>query len=211
MPMLYNNSRAVEDSAEDRFYEGIVEAMFDVNLLRSAYEEVKARVEPMVGDRSGDPLTCISLTHRPDATDRLADESQFAPEGTLRYLERELCCFNEDFADTYFAVVHQAMSAVLPVGRMRLMIVRPGRVYRMHADATKRAHLAIHTDPEAFLVGPTGRGHHVPVDGRVRVFDTRLRHTAFNAGSAERVHVVMSVADTERAHHLALLPSKAGA
>lgn len=197
----------IDESRSEEFYRGPLDAIFDVSLLRQACEQVMDRVEPMVADRGGDPVTCVSLTHRPDAADPLADglESQFAPDGTLRYLEREFTCFNETFADTHFAVVHRAVTALFPIGRMRLMVVRPGKVYRVHADATKRAHLAIHTDPAAYVVGPDGHGHHVPADGRLRVFDTRLRHTAFNAGTAERVHLTMSVAGTERRHHTALL------
>ncbi|WP_280385326.1 aspartyl/asparaginyl beta-hydroxylase domain-containing protein [Nocardia wallacei] len=189
------------------FYRGPADAVFDVNLLRKACEEVMERVAPMVTDRAGDRVTCVSLTHRPEAVDPLSDglQSQFAPDGTLRYLESEFTCFNEEFADTYFATVWRSVTALMPVGRMRLMIVGPQQLYRMHADATKRAHLAIHTDPDAFLVGPDGQGHHVPADGRLRVFDTRLRHTAFNAGTTERVHLTMSVANTERRHHTALL------
>ncbi|MEV6071956.1 aspartyl/asparaginyl beta-hydroxylase domain-containing protein [Nocardia sp. NPDC052001] len=204
----------VDDSlATGRFYHGPTDATFDLNLLREAYEQVIDRAQARVFDRAGDPVTCVSLTHRPDAADPLADGmcSQFTPEGTMRYLEREFSCFNEDFADTYFAVVHKAVSAILPVGRMRLMIMRPGKAYRMHADATMRAHLAIHTEPTAFLVGPDGHGHHVPADGRLRVFDTRLQHTAFNAGIADRVHLTLSVADTERPHHMVLRQLEAGA
>ncbi|WP_216895663.1 aspartyl/asparaginyl beta-hydroxylase domain-containing protein [Nocardia alni] len=211
MNQLPSRAFGADETRAGEFYRGPADAIFDVNLLRQAYQQVMERVEPLVADRYGDPLTCVSLTHRPAAVDPLADglESQFAPDGTLRYLEREFCCFNELFADTYFAAVHRSITTVFPIGRMRLMIVRPGKMYRSHADATKRAHLAIHTNPDAYLVGPSGCGHHVPVDGRLRVFDTRLRHTAFNAGTAERVHLTMSVADTERRHHTALLTQEA--
>ena len=199
-------ANAIESRAEE-FYRGPADAVFDVNLLRRACDQVLDRVQPLVADRGGDPVTCVSLTHRPGAADPLADglESQFAPDGTLRYLEREFSCFNDDFADTYFATVWRSVRALFPLGRMRLMVARPQKIYRMHADATKRAHLAIHTNPDAYLVGPDGTSHHVPADGRLRVFDTRVRHTAFNAGTVDRVHLTMSVADTERRHHIALL------
>ncbi|WP_280335674.1 aspartyl/asparaginyl beta-hydroxylase domain-containing protein [Nocardia wallacei] len=207
MNQLPANPVGVHGTGAARFYRGPSEAVFDLNLLRQACAQVLERVAPMVADRAGDPVTCVSLTHRREAADRLGDGlvSQFAPDGTMRYLEREFCCFNDDFADTYFAVVWRSLTALMPVGRMRLMVVRPQQVYRMHADATKRAHLAIHTDPDAFLVGPDGQGYHVPADGRLRVFDTRLRHTVFHAGTTDRVHLLMAVADTERRHHTAVL------
>ncbi|MGN2641027.1 aspartyl/asparaginyl beta-hydroxylase domain-containing protein [Nocardia takedensis] len=192
----------------DQFYGGPTDAIFDIALLRQAYNDALDLVEPINTERDGEPLRCVSMTHRPDAEDPLTDGllSQFTPNGHMRYHEREFSCFNPMFSGTYFAVVHRAVSALMPIGRMRLMILAPGTVYRMHADATKRAHLAIHTDPDAYLVGPGGQGHHIPADGRLRVFDTRARHTAFNAGVVDRVHLLLSVADTERPHHSILLP-----
>lgn len=201
------STNRLDETGTDPFYDGPTDAVFDISLLRRAYKDVLGLVEPMNTERTGEPLSCVSLTHRPNAGDLLADglASQFTPEGTMRYHEREFSCFNPLFSDTYFAVVHRAVSALMPIGRMRLMILAPGTVYRMHADATKRAHLAIHTGPDAYLVGPGGQGHHIAADGRLRVFDTRARHTAFNAGTVDRVHLLMSVADTERLHHSALL------
>ncbi|MGQ4600321.1 aspartyl/asparaginyl beta-hydroxylase domain-containing protein [Nocardia sp. R6R-6] len=196
-----------DETGAEQFYNGPTDAIFDVSLLRQAYNDVLDLVAPMNTERNGEPLRCIPMTHRPHAEDLLADGlvSQFTPGGIMGYLEREFSCLNPMFSDTYFAVVHRAVSALMPIGRMRLMIMTPGTVYRMHADATKRAHLAIHTDPDAYLVGPDGHGHHIPADGRLRVFDTRTRHTAFNAGTVDRVHLLMSVADTERLHHSILL------
>lgn len=184
-------------------------AIFDVAMLQQAHEQVLSRVALRTSDRGGDQIRCVCLTHRPDAEDPATDglASQFAEDGSLRYLERDFSCFDERFADTYFATVHRAVSAMWAVGRMRLMTVYPGQVFRMHADATQRAHLAVHTVPETYLVGPTGHGHHVPADGCLRVFDTRMPHTVFNAGNQPRVHLLLSVADTERAHHRALLCS----
>ncbi|WP_280454089.1 aspartyl/asparaginyl beta-hydroxylase domain-containing protein [Nocardia brasiliensis] len=208
MKQLADNAIAAtfSETRGGEFYRGADDAIFDLNLLREAYEQVIERVGPLRSTRGdGAQLSAVSLTHRRDADDPMTDglESQFAPDGTLRYLEREFCCFNTDFVDTYFSVIHRCMQR--PVGRMRLMIMRPRQVYPMHADASKRAHLAIHTAPDTYLVGPDGHGHHVPADGRVRVFDTRLRHTAFNASDVDRVHLVMSMADTERLHHTASL------
>ncbi|RBO86463.1 aspartyl/asparaginyl beta-hydroxylase domain-containing protein [Nocardia puris] len=205
--MTSRSTHRPDETDAEQFYNGPTDAVFDLALLRQAYDHVLGLIEPMTTERNGEPLRCISLTHRPGAEDLLADGlvSQFTPNGTMRYHEREFSCFNPMFSDTYFAVVHQAVSALMPIGRMRLMILAPGTVHRMHADATKRAHLAIHTDPNAYLVGPDGHGHHIPADGRLRVFDTRAQHTVFNAGTTDRVHLLMSIADTERLHHSVLL------
>ncbi|MFI5783891.1 hypothetical protein [Nocardia sp. NPDC051570] len=103
------------------FYHGPADAVFDVGMPRQACAQVMMeRVQPLVADRDGDPVTCISLTYRPGAADPLADglASQFAPDGTLRYLECEFSCFNDEFADTYFAAVWWSVTALSCSGRI---------------------------------------------------------------------------------------------
>ena len=42
-----------------------------------------------------------------------------------------------------------------------------------------------------------GQTFHVPTDGQVYQVETRREHTAYNAGASERVHLAISMADTE--------------
>jgi chemotaxis response regulator CheB len=78
------------------------------------------------------------------------------------------------------------------------MILPPLTIYAMHRDSSCRAHIASTTNPDCRLTSRDGESLHVPVDGRVYVVETRSEHTAFNAGAEERVHLTMSMADTER-------------
>ena len=39
--------------------------------------------------------------------------------------------------------------------------------------------------------------HHVPADGNVYVFDTRLEHTAFSASERTRLQLAVALADQE--------------
>ncbi len=53
------------------------------------------------------------------------------------------------------------------------------------------------TNPYSWLVSGSGETFHVPPDGGVYRIHTRGEHTAFNAGPTDRVHLVMSMSETE--------------
>lgn len=76
---------------------------------------------------------------------------------------------------------------------MRLSVLPPATIIRMHQDLAPHAQLAIDTNDECFVVCGNGQTKHVPVDGKVYVFSTTLTHTAFNASDGERIHLSMSV------------------
>jgi len=179
------------------FVEPLDALRLDVEALLHAYALVSDRVAPVVAARGGDRLRAISLTHRPGAADPFADgnASQFDAAGGKAYREADFSCFHESFRDTYFWTVYEQLP--FAVGRMRLMVLPPLTVYGMHRDGTRRAHIAITTNPDCRLVSRVGVTAHVPVDGRVYVVDTLTDHTAFNAGTTERIHLVMSMSDTE--------------
>jgi len=179
------------------FVEPLGEAPLDVDALLGAYATVRGRVAPVVAARGDDRMRTISLTHRPDAADPIADgnASQFDGAGGMVYREADFSCFNEAFRDTYFWSVYEQLP--FAVGRMRLMVLPPLTVYGMHRDGSRRAHIAITSNPCCRLVAGSGVTAHIPVDGRMYVVDTLTEHTAFNAGTTERVHLVMSLADTE--------------
>lgn len=185
---------------EQEFVRRLPGVELDVAAMVAAYQHVRAlTAAPDEARRGADRLRSISLTHRIDAEDEFGDgnQSQFAPDGTKVYREEEFSVFNENLKGTYFWHVYRTLP--FPVGRMRLMILAPRTIYQMHRDGTTRAHIAIHTTKDCRLVGPDGATFHIPADGRVYVADTRRRHTAYNAGVVERVHLAVSMADTEDA------------
>lgn len=77
-----------------------------------------------------------------------------------------------------------------PLGRVRLMLRPPMSCYSLHQDEDIRLHLAIQTNPGCFMVFPESGCFHIPADGRLYASNTRLIHTAFNAGATDRVHLV---------------------
>jgi len=170
---------------------------FDIRQVESAYAAIRQRVQPGESNRNGDVIRTISLTHRPGATDPFYDgnQSQFDQLGRKVYREDLFTVFNEELRDTYFWTVYRSLP--FRIGRMRLIVLPPATIYRMHRDATKRAHLAITTNPDCRLTWRDGNSFHVPADGSVYVTDTTIEHTAYNAGRSERVHLVMSMVETE--------------
>jgi hypothetical protein len=183
--------------------ESLSEPQFDIAAILAAYDTVRMRATARTASRGDDTLSSISLTHRPGAVDPLHDgsNSQFDSSGRMVYQEKDFRVFNKVFEDTYFFEIYRALP-FFP-GRMRLMILPPLKIYGMHRDATKRAHIAIVTNPDCRITFRNGDSFHIPADGRVYVADTRSLHTAYNAGHCERVHLAISMAETGN-------PAKAG-
>lgn len=181
----------------DPMVEILAEPYFDVRAILAAYGTVRTRTAALTASRGDDTLSSISLTHRPGAVDPLHDgnNSQFDPSGRKAYQEKEFCVFNKAFEDTYFFQIYRSLP--FSPGRMRLMILSPLKIYRMHRDATKRAHIAILTNPDCRIVFRNGDSFHIAADGRVYIAETRSLHTAFNAGSSERIHLAISMAESE--------------
>ncbi len=170
---------------------------FDPATIVEAYESVRGLVAPGEAARGEDRLRGISLTHRAGAREPLYDgnESQFNAQGQKVYHEADFAEFHDAFKGTYFWHIYQSLP--FRVGRARLLVLPPLTIYGMHCDGTRRAHIAVSTNPGCRLVSQTGVTFHVPVDGQLYVADTQRAHTAYNAGSTERVHLVFAMADTE--------------
>ncbi|MGW5049846.1 aspartyl/asparaginyl beta-hydroxylase domain-containing protein [Actinokineospora sp. NPDC004072] len=165
---------------------------FDPARVVADYERFLARVPAYTGPGE-DPGH--GLTHRPGQDPwRDAALGQYdQATGRKRYEETEFTEFNEHCRDLVF---HDIVRAVpFAVGRVRLITLNPVDIYHMHTDSTRKAHVAIVTNEDARLLFRTGQTYHVPVDGRVHVFDTTTPHSAYNAGPADRVHLVMSIID----------------
>jgi hypothetical protein len=179
----------------------LAEPTYDVSRLKHALEQV-IELAGGVGEatRGDDRLQSISLTSRPGAVAPWLDgnNSQFdRATGARLYEETEFSVFNKAADDTYFREVYDTLP--FSAGRMRLMFLAPITIYQMHRDSTRRAHLAISTNDDCRLVLRDGTTCHVPPDGHLHIADTTEYHTAYNAGDALRVHLVMSILDSQPA------------
>ena len=77
--------------------------------------------------------------------------------------------------------------------RSRIMRMPARSCYSVHADVTKRIHIPIVTDPQAWMVWP----HHNTCKylqlGKIYLTDTTKLHSAFNGSAVDRIHLVLCV------------------
>ena len=96
------------------------------------------------------------------------------------------------FADTYFKHVHDKLTQIFPVGRMRVLSKGIYNCNSWHRDPEPRLHIPIVSNPGSLFVV----NHHVthlPADGSVYFTDTRGYHTAINGGETHRTHIVAAL------------------
>ena len=104
--------------------------------------------------------------------------------------EKVFTNFIDEYKDSYFYEIYQTIGGL---GRFRILAMQPKTCYSMHRDLTYRYHLAIDTNPGAYLVFPEQREFHkIPANGYVYRAKTTEMHTAIN-GSIDkvRIHIVM--------------------
>lgn len=166
---------------------------FDASAIVRDYQTFLSRVPAYTGE-GDDPG--YGLTHRKGVADPWRDAALGQYDqvtGQKRYEEEEFSEFNEQCLDLVFHDIVKSMP--FKVGRTRLITLNPVDIYHMHVDSTRKAHVAIVTNEHSRFLFGSGLTYHVPVDGRVYVFDTKTPHSAYNAGSGDRVHLVMSIID----------------
>lgn len=153
--------------------------------------ETLEQVKPLFSEHNQ-----IGVTARPDADDPLYDAVGWIPEGAA---EADYSVITEPFIGT--AIERLLKKLPFQFGRTRLMRMRPKSCLSIHADPTRRYHLALITNPGCFLVGVSDQGgsfHHIPADGHLYETDTHRTHTALNTGNQDRYHLVICTADPNR-------------
>jgi hypothetical protein len=106
--------------------------------------------------------------------------------------EHEFTEFHPDLIGTYMHEVFKSLP--YKCGRFRLMRIKPKTCYSVHNDVTMRLHLAVVTNPSAFMVFPQyDYLTHIPADGHLYLTDTTRMHTAMNCGPEDRLHFVASL------------------
>ncbi|WP_329620190.1 aspartyl/asparaginyl beta-hydroxylase domain-containing protein [Streptomyces sp. NBC_01255] len=169
---------------------------FDHEELAKAYQQYIERVPMPASGKEEDRLRRLGLTHRVGAEDpwRDAGNGQYDQEtGEKNFEEAEFSVFNEELEDTYFHEIYKSLP--FRPGRMRLVTLHPGEIYHMHTDHSRVAHMSIQTNEDCRLLFRTGHTYHVPTDGRIHILNTKLHHSAYNAGGSDRVHLTMTLAD----------------
>lgn len=80
------------------------------------------------------------------------------------------------------------------IGEARLLKLSSAETYTAHADPDDRIHLAIITNPYAYLQDLSeNKIYHLPADGEVWLMDTSKIHVGANFGGRERIHLNIRV------------------
>ena len=78
------------------------------------------------------------------------------------------------------------------VVRTRVMRQQRKTCYTYHIDYTKRIHIPVYTNDNCFLI-LNDSVHRLRADGSVYLVDTTVMHTAVNASTEERTHIIGNV------------------
>ena len=74
----------------------------------------------------------------------------------------------------------------------RVMKLLPRTCYSYHKDMTKRIHIPVTTNEHCWVVVNEEMSH-LPANGSYFVVDTTQMHTAVNASSEERIHILGNI------------------
>ena len=177
---------------------------FDIDKLREALTVCLAR-QSYEGDMQDEGFAALPLTRRPgvekaSANDlsgrywlRVADSYQEEPREDI-VDEAAFSEFNPAFKGTYFEEVHQKLSEICTIGRMRVLSKGLYNCNSWHRDPEPRLHIPITTNPGSLFI-VNHHATHLPADGSVYFTDTRGYHTALNGGETRRVHIVCALPD----------------
>gem|GEM_PF-2059181 len=94
-----------------------------------------------------------------------------------------------------------------PFSIIRLSVLPPCTIIKMHTDKACHAQLAMSTNQDCFVAARSGETKHVPADGNLYIISTTLPHMAYNASSEERTHISISIFDED---YTQLLKKNAG-
>lgn len=118
-----------------------------------------------------------------------AEEEWAIEDGRPSVRDTEYKHLHKDLKGTSIADLIESLSAF----RSRIMIMQPRTCYSVHADITRRIHIPIVTDPQAWMVWP----HHNTCKhlqaGKTYLTDTTKLHSFFNGSTVDRIHLVLGV------------------
>ena len=138
----------------------------------------------------------ISVTARCGAAEPLYDAVGWIPDGVA---EADYSEITKPFIGTAFERFLKGLP--FAYGRTRLIRMRPKSCLSIHADPTRRYHMALITNPDCYMVGVSGKDgsfHQIPADRILYEMDAHRTHTAMNSGNKDRFHLVICPADPTR-------------
>lgn len=112
-----------------------------------------------------------------------------AGTGSIKELDSIYCHTHSSLENSEIARVIKRHGAV----RTRIMRMIPKYCYSVHHDRSKRIHIPIVTDNQAWMVWPYDNFCTQLKAGKMYLTDTTKPHSFFNGSTEERIHLVMCV------------------
>lgn len=110
-------------------------------------------------------------------------------ENTLRETDFTILCTK--FSGTVFEQIYKDITEKFKVGRVRIMMSSPKTCLSWHRDSSIRLHYPIKTQDGCFMV-INNEIKHMPLY-KWYMADTTEFHTAFNASTESRIHLVAAI------------------
>lgn len=113
------------------------------------------------------------------------------PEREIVLNETDFIYTCDMFKNTYVETVIDILRKEYSVYRGRFMMMKYKTCMSMHVDYSKRLHIPLITNPDAYMIIDKNMFH---LDyGKAYITDTTLPHTAMNSGKKDRIHLVFCI------------------
>ena len=176
---------------------------FDIDKLKEAYHEI-LKIKGFEGVAGVSNFGAISLTQIPGDPDSIKGHKARGifwtkPNGSGKEVLRDEMIneeayseFIDEYKETYFKEVFDALSSKYKLGRVRILLKEPRSTLSWHRDPEPRLHIPIITNPGSIMV-IDNVAKHLPADGSVWITNNTKYHNAFNGGEDNRIHLVACV------------------
>ena len=176
---------------------------FDIDKLKEAYHEI-LKIKGFEGVAGVSNFGAISLTQIPGDPDSIKGHKARGifwtkPNGSGKEVVRDEMIneeayseFIDEYKETYFKDVFDALSSKYKLGIVRILLKEPRSTLSLHRDPEPRLHIPIITNPGSIMV-IDNVAKHLPADGSVWITNNTKYHNAFNGGEENRIHLVACV------------------
>ena len=176
---------------------------FDIDKLKEAYHEI-LKIKGFEGVAGVSNFGAISLTQIPGDPDSIKGHKARGifwtkPNGSGKEVVRDEMIneeayseFIDEYKETYFKDVFDALPSKYKLGRVRILLKEPRSTLSWHRDPEPRLHIPIITNPGSIMV-IDNVAKHLPADGSVWITNNTKYHNAFNGGEENRIHLVACV------------------
>lgn len=173
-----------------------------INNIEADLDRVKADLNQVLTLTQWLPENQIGLTYRPNAERDIWKDcigSLYDKERKHEVLrERDFTEINKNIPLYTKTLLEQLASQErFKLGRTRYMLLESKKGLTVHFDTTVRYHLAIETNPHAYIAHTTKNQsltalcYHIPADGNFYKVDTKMQHFVYNGGKVPRIHLVI--------------------